>query len=446
MRRTKTFAHLLALFLVTGTIFGQSAPSAVDDLKSPDATTRAKAARQLGQSGDLSAVEPLAAAVYDPSPQVRKEVAIALSTFHSQQALDALIISTRDGDPDIRILAIHGLVGYYTGKTPSYGFVAFWKRTWRNAKDRFVEESVRIDPGVSVDPKVITALAATMNDTTLIASAREAADALGILVARAAIPDLIKAANSIDEDLAVEALNSLAKIKDTSAGPQLVNLLDSPNKEVRRQAAVTVGILRTSEALPKLQSMYENGPDAKTRQKALEGLVYLGSPISAPIFLKALWSADKEKRQLSAEGLARTGDAAALSELLRAVQSEKDGDAKLALEFAITALGRDDYLSTLVGSLSSTRGYTAQNYLQELAHNPSLLSKLLPYMDNKDAAVRRRLCTVMMYSGDATSIAPLERLSNDPNPDVAGESLRALRAVRARSSGPAATPTAGPNP
>lgn len=446
MRRTQILWTLAILFLGAGMLLGQSAPSAVEDLKSPDINTRAKAARELGKSGDLSAVEPLAAAVYDPSPKVRREVAMALSSFHSQQALDALATATRDGDSDIRTLATHGLVGYYTGQPPAYGFVAFWKRAWRNARNRFVEENVRVDPGVSVDPKVVSALVAVMNDTTMIHAAREAADALGILVARDAIPDLIKAANSSDEDLAVEALNSLAKIKETSAGPQLVNLLDSPDKEVRRQAAVTVGILRASDALPKLQSLYENSPDGKTRQKALEGLAYLGSPVSTPLFLRALWSSDKERRARAAEGLGRAGDATGLPDLLKAVQVEKDGDAKLAMEFAITSHGRDDFLSALVGDLGSTRGDSAQNYLVELSRNPGMLSKLYPYMDNKDAGVRRRLCTVMMFSGDATSIDPLDRLSKDSNGDVAAEALRALRAIRARTPARVTTPSTEAHP
>lgn len=436
----------LAIILGAGLALGQGGSSAAQDLKSPDAKIRAKAARELGQSGDLTAVAPLAAALTDPSLKVRHEVVLALSSFHSPEALDALITATRDSDAGIRVDAVHGLVGYYTGQTPSFGFIAFWQRTWRTAKSRFVEENVRVDPSVKADPKVVSALVTLLKDTNQIKPAREAADGLGILLARDAVPDLIAAANSSDEDLSVEALNALTKIRDTSAGPKLVGLLDSPDKEVRREAAVTVGMLRASEALPKLQSMYQNGPDPKTREKALEGLSYLGSPITVPMFLQTLWSAHKTYRTLSAEGLARAGDSKALPDLLKAVESEKDGDARLAIQFAITALGRDDFLNTMVGELGSSRGDSAQTYLAELARKPQFLAKLYPYLDNHDAGVRRRLCTVLMYSGDASSVAPLEPLTRDSNSDVAAEAIRALRAVRSRTSSQAAASGAGANP
>jgi HEAT repeat protein len=424
---------LLAMTLGASFALSQTGSSAAVDLKSPNAKIRAKAARELGKSGDLSAVGPLTTALADPSKKVRHEVVLALEQFHTPEALDALITATRDSDADIRVDAVHGLVDYYTGKTPSFGFIAFWKRAWKTAKSRFVEENVHVDPDVKPNPKVVEALVTLLNDTAQPAPAQAAADGLGILLARSAVPALVTAAHSSDPDIALESLNALSKIKDTSAGPKLVGLLDSPNKDVQREAAVTVGLLRTTDALPKLQAMYKNGPDAKTREKALEGLSYLGSPVTVPIFLQALWSTNKTYRALAAEGLARAGDAKALPDLMKAVQNEKDGDARLADQFAITALGRDDFLGTLVTWLDSERGENAQVYLTELARKPEFLAKLYPYLDNQDPVVRRRLCDVLMYSGDASSVAPLEKLSHDPNNDVAAEAIRALRAVRART-------------
>jgi HEAT repeat protein len=234
--------------------------------------------------------------------------------------------------------------------------------------------------------------------------------------------------------LAVEALHALAKIKDTSAGPQLVDLLDSGNKEVKQEAAVTVGVLRTPEALPTLQAMFENNPDLPTREKALEGLAYLGSPVSSPLFIKALFSVEKNFRTFAAEGLARSGDKNALPELERAVPAEKDSEARLAMQYAITALGKLDYLSAVVAELGSKlRGDAAQAYLVELARDSSFLPHLYPFMNSQDSGVRRRLCTVLMFTGDATSVEHLEHLSHDPNDDVATEAARALRAVRLRA-------------
>lgn len=270
---------------------------------------------------------------------------------------------------------------------------------------------------------------------------RVAAKALGILLAKQAVPDLVKSAHSNDEDLARESLNSLQKIKDTAAGPQLIDLLDSPRDNVKRDACVTVGLLRAHEAVAKLQLIFQNNMDRKTKEKALEGLAYLGDPVSEPIFIKAVWSQNKSFRISAAEGQGRVGDKKVVPDLQKAEAMEKDGDTRLAMEFALIDLGKDDYLKSMIEELSTKlHGDLAQGYLIELSRKPEFLAKLYPYLVSQDATIRRKLATVLVYTGDSTSIPPLEQLSHDPNTDVASAALRALRATRARTAA-TATPT-----
>ncbi len=395
---------------------------------------RAKAARDLGKEGNPATIPALAGALSDPSAKVRREVVSALAQFHQAEVLPPLIQATKDLDGDVRVLGVQSLAGYYSGVTPSAGLTGFVKKNVQRVKGHFEADDTKIDPGVAVDPQVITALIATLKDTRSMQASREAARGLGTLVAKSAVPDLVTAAHSSDTDLAREALNALAKLKDLSAGPQLVDLLDSPNKDVKRDACVTIGILRTNEALPKLQSIFESSPDQKDRVAAIQGLAYLGEKVSVPLFTKALWSEDKNLRQAAAEGLARAADPQSLGELEKAVSVEKDAEVKLAMEFAITALGKQDYLSSLVSELGSkTRGDVGRAYLTELARDPAFLPRLYPYLQNQGADVRKRLCTVLMYSGDQSSLEPLDRLSHDPDSDVAAQALRAKRAIRARS-------------
>jgi len=244
---------------------------------------------------------------------------------------------------------------------------------------------------------------------------------------------LVAAAHSSDETITLESLNALSKIKDRSAGPQLVDLLDSPDKEVKQQASVTVGILRVSQAAPKLQSIYESDSDPKSEEKAMEGLAYLGDKASVPVFTKALGSIDKEIRTSAAEGLARARDPKTLADLEKAYGVEKDAGTRLALEFAMTALGKPDYLNDLVSQLSSRSQWdVAQPYLIELARTPGFLPKLYPYLQSSSVEVRKRLCTVLMYGGDQATLDQLDRLSHDPNGDVAAQALQAKSGLRAR--------------
>jgi len=410
----------------------------IELLKSKDAGVRARAARDLGKQRDTSAIPALAAAVTDSSQKVRRDVVVALAEMHDASTFDGLITATKDREEDVSVLAVRSLVGYYTGNVPSTGVAGFVKKSWRRAESHFTVDNTRVDPGVVIEPKVVAALDGTMKDPRSGHAAPEAAKGLGILVARQAVPDLVSAAHSSNADLSLEALNALTKIKERSAGPQLVDLLDSPNKDVKRNASVTVGVLRAEPALPKLQAIFESDPDPKDKENALEGLAYLGEKPSVPTFTKALWSDDKNLRTSAAEGLARAADPGSLPELEKAVAIEKDANVKLAVEFAITALGKMDYLSALVNDLGTRgRADVAQSYLIELSRNSQFLPRLYPYLQSQDASVRRRLCSVLMYSGDQTSLEVLDRLSHDSNNDVVAEALRARQAIRARLAAPA---------
>jgi HEAT repeat protein len=411
----------------------QTSSTTADQLKSPDPEVRAKAARELGKSGDFTAVAALNGALIDSSVKVRREVVLALAALHKSASLQPLAAASRDSDPDIRILAIQCMVGYYTGQVPEAGVTGFMKKNVRRAQSLITSDDTRIDPGVLVDPVVLAALQNDLSDTVSIPVRREAARGLGILVARQAVPDLVKAAHDSDVDLALQAMDSLAKIRDTSAGPRLVDLLDSPSKEVKRDAAVTVGILQCRDAVPKIQLLFENGSDRKTREKALQGLAYLGDPVSIPLFIREIWSANKAFRISAAEGLGRAGVRDNVPELEKAASAERDAEAKLAFQFAITELGKDDYLNTLVDGLTSRlHSGTAEAYLVELTRNPGFLPKLYPYLNNSDSTIRRKLALVLVTTGDKTSIAPLEKLSHDSNNDVAAAALRALSATRSR--------------
>lgn len=411
----------------------QTSNTEADQLKSPDPEIRAQAARELGKSGDFYSVATLKGALIDPSVKVRHEVVLALAALHKSASLEPLAAASRDSDPDIRALAIQCMVGYYTGQIPESGVTGFMKKNVHRAENLFTSDDTRIAPGVVVDPVVLAALQNDLSDTRSIQVQREAARGLGTLMAKQAVPDLVKAAHDTDVDLARQALDSLAKIKETSAGPRLIDLLDSPSKDVKRDAAVTVGILQCHDAVAKMQLMFQNGSDRKTREKTLQGLAYLGDPVSVPLFIRELWSANKSFRISAAEGLGRTGAKQNVAELQKAATAEKDAEARLAMQFAITHLGTDDYVNTIIQDLTAKlHAGTAQAYLVELSRNPEFLAKLYPYLSSNDAMIRRRLAVVLGSTGDKTSIAPLETLSHDSNNDVAAAALRALSATRSR--------------
>jgi HEAT repeat protein len=424
---------LISLLAITAEAQQASQPLA-QELKSPNASIRAKAARQLGESGDASVVPALTAALTDPSSKVRSEVIVALARLHTVQSLDGLLVATRDSDPDVRNLAVEAIVGWYTGNIPALGFGGMVKQSYHNARNRLSTRLTRISPGTEVDPKVISALEGAMQDTGSIQAARKSAWGLGVLAARPAVPSLVKAAHSYDPELAVNALNSLAKIRDVSAGPKLVDLLDSSNNQIKQSAAITIGVLRTKAAVQKLQSIYENDPNKDNRDAALNGLAFIGDPSSYNLFIKTLSSRSADERTDAAEGLARIGNSQALPALQKQMAVEKKGSVKVAILFAESALGEAQHLQGLVKALSSrTQSGAAEAYLIELARKKNLLQALYPYLKTKDSSARRGLCYVLTYSGDASSVPELQPLTHDRNGDVAAAALNAIRAIQSRT-------------
>ncbi|MGH9355374.1 MAG: HEAT repeat domain-containing protein [Terriglobia bacterium] len=436
--------HVPCLFLILCAVIcipcprafgGQAANPLAELLKSSNEKIRAKAAQDLGQSGDSSVVPALTAALTDPSTKVREQVIVALDRLHTVPALHGLLTATKDSDADVRAFAVRTVIGWYTGVIPEPGFTGMVKKNYRNAKEAIQGTSTAVGPGTRVDSQVTAALVAAMEDSQSMPAAREAAQGLGTLFARSAVPALVKAAHSPDADLATNALNALSRIKDVSAGPELVDLLDSLSREVRQTACVTVGVLRTRGAVPKLQQIYQDDPDKDNRESALNGLAFIGDPASYATFIQALSSNDKHNRAYAAEGLARARVAKAASALDKRMEIEKDGDVKLAIQFAQNSLGESQHLQDLVDALGSrTRGAVAQSYLIELARRKNILSALYAYLHSGNAAIRRRLCTVLMYSGDGSSLSYLQPLTRDHNSDVAAEAVRAERAIRARTA------------
>lgn len=395
---------------------------------------RAKAADDLGKQGDRTTIPALADALKDSSSKVRREAVLSLAEFHLSEVLPSIESATKDVDDGVRMTAIQCLIGFYTGNLPPTGWTGFMKKNWQWAASHFQMDDSKIDPGVNVDPTVVTTLIGIMKTSRSSGDVRQATKGLGILLATAAAPDLVVTAHSSDVDLAREALNALDKIKDRASGPKLVDLLDSSNKDIKRDACVTVGILGTKEALAKLQAIFQNDTDQKDRVAAMQGLAYLGDKVSVPLFTQALWNENKDIRQGAAEGLARAADPQSLSELQKAELAEKDAAPKLAIEYALAALGQDNALSNLVSELGSKgRPDVARAYLTELARNPVFLTKLYPFLVSPDSSIRKRLCIVLMYSGDQTSLPQLDRLERDPDSDVASTALKAKRAIRART-------------
>jgi HEAT repeat protein len=269
-------------------------------------------------------------------------------------------------------------------------------------------------------------------------SRANAARALGILRGRKAIPDLVEALHSRDSNAMYESLVALQKIRDESAGPRITFLLHDLDQKVQIAAIETTGLLRTKEAVPELADALKRARDARVKRAALTAIAMLPSETSRDLYAQYLHDKDDAMRAAAAEGYARLRNPADLPMLEEAWRDEGKTPARLSLAFAQVMLGKTEIgefspLKYLIDTLNSA-SYKGEAFpfLVELAREGQVRKALYGPLAAGTKDEKIGLAGVLARSGDQEDVPHLQTLSNDPDKDVAGEGLRALRTLQTR--------------
>jgi HEAT repeat protein len=424
------FALFLALPL-GGSLLAQS-----PDLQSTDAKVREKAVKQLADSAGSGAqkCQALAGLVRDPAPDVRDEVLIALIKVGGQQCLEPLRVATRDASPDIQSMAVDGIVNFYIPGYVKFGWLNSVKSFGSNVKKRFTTpEPLIIQPSLQPAAADIAAIAPLISGGSSMDSRANAARAVGILRGSAAVPQLKEALHSENDTVVIEAIRSLEKIGDLSVGPEVVPSLASPNDDVRAAAAHAAGQLRVKEAIRDLSRLAKGDADKDVRRQSLVALAKIPENGEERTFLLFLRDKDEQMRAAAAEGLGRGGAPGDLATINDAFAAEKSESARLSMAFAAVHLGDLDKIRYLVDGLdSSFHKGEARAFLIELARTPRILAELYTPLTSGTRDQKIELAMVVSRSGDADSVAHLQRLTNDSDPQVAEAAIRELKNLQAR--------------
>ncbi|MSO19328.1 MAG: hypothetical protein EXQ56_02520 [Acidobacteria bacterium] len=411
-------------------VYGQVAVE--QQLRDPDARIRERAVRDMGERGNAVYVPSVAALVQDPDEKVRMTVVRTLIRLGSDASLSPLSIAVRDSIPEIRYLAIDGLVNHYLQGYVDTGFGGVFRSATKRVADLFDNaDSTVVDRDTRLDQVVMETLRRAMIGAPDMNTRVRAARAAGILRASALSPDMVAAAFGDNVELTAEILRALRKIADFSAGPRLVFLLSYPQLSIQREAAITLGLLRTTEAIPELRRLFENTLDKEVRKAALEALAFMPTAETAPIFEDSLKDREGHIRASSALALGRLQDPRHLGVLEQIRLGERDEGVKLAIAFALIMNGKHVLLDQLVSALGSRlRGGEAEAYLMEAARDDAVRDALYPRLYHKEASVRAGLCRVLAASGDSRSINYLEVLLKDRDNNVVAAASRAVRILR----------------
>lgn len=403
-----------------------------------DTKQRLKTVRDLAKQGE-DAIAQIVPYVTDPDLGVRIEAVKALVGIGGPRTLDPLVRATRDSDPEIQIRATDGLVNFYLPGYIKVGLSGSLHRVGNTIKGKFTDTNDKIiDAFVQVRPDVIDALGKLARSGASIEARANAARAVGILRGRAAIPDLIEALHSKDDQVMYEGLIAIQKIRDPSAAPRITFLLHDLDERIQITALETTGILLNHTAAPDVRDALEHARTLKVRRAALSALAMLGEPVDRPTFTRYLADKDDALRAAAAEGLGRLKDPADRSALDKAYNGEHKMSPRLSAAFALALQGNLDMgefspLRYLVDTLN-VRAYqgVASAYLVELARDPKVRQAIYPSLASATKDEKIELGMILSRSGDQDSVPYLQTMSTDPDHDVADAGLRSLRTLRAR--------------
>lgn len=388
------------------------------DLRSPNAGTREEAAKNLARSARPEAVGPLTEAMRDPEVKVRREVVKALRAQLSPEAIDGLLLALRDEDKEVRNDALGGLVDIYIPpdqRRPMNRFLAVFK-------DQQPRPAVR--PTMPVDERVVLGLEARLQDEEE-SLRRQAAFALGMLRAEEAVDSLGMALSDPSKSVRSESVAALATIGGEEAGAQLLTALSGPSSDIQGQVIDALGRIRYRPAASQLLTVHEGWQGKELGDKALTALSLMGAPEARGVFLLNMTSANASRRRWAVEGMGRLRDENLKASLTKDFLREPDASVQSAYCFALTLIGRPEFIDRLALNLSiASLQQQSMDYLVELG-SPFLV-ELVPYLSDPVPDVRKGMAYALEQIGDPEAIPYLKPLLGDPDPQVADWANRAI--------------------
>jgi HEAT repeat protein len=295
-----------------------------------------------------------------------------------------------------------------------------------------------VDPWVRVRTEDGDAIHGVLKEPKSEAAKLEAAQAIGILRYRQALPDVFPLLKSKDDALMLAALRAVETAGDKAAAQETVFLIRDLNERIHLKVIGINGVFRNEGALPDLAEVFARSRSAKSRAGALEAIAMIGSPESQGLLVQNLQDRDAALRAYAAEGLGRMGAKDQTAGIAQIFASEGSMRARLGQAFALVALGdrregEAQPLTYLFNTLNSMawKG-TASAYLEELARHEEVRAALRGKIAEATNGEKIGLANILGKVGSQADRAALDALANDKDPKVAQEGLRAAKALNAR--------------
>ena len=251
-------------------------PLLIAALKNPDRRVRRKAScviddigYELKEVGDFQAVEPLIAALKDPTSVVRSHSVTALGKIGGAQALPAVKSALKTEavrsalDIGVCYRAIEAL--HRLGETAAEHLTHALKH-----QDKLIRRKTATLLGKTGEAGAVDLLIIALKDEHPRVRSK-AAHALGRIGNPSAIKALTVAIRDTAPNVRINALHALGKFGE-SAVAALISALADPVVSVRRHAIAALEKTGSPRATPQLEKMAKDEPEASVRQAAKRAL------------------------------------------------------------------------------------------------------------------------------------------------------------------------------
>ncbi|NBD07812.1 HEAT repeat domain-containing protein [Corallococcus silvisoli] len=290
---------------------------------------KAAVARALGDLHHPTSLEPLTAALDPgaadvPAQQVNKAVVGALGRIGDARAVPSLVPLLRSKDNYTRIEAIQVLGALKA--TPAVDSLI--QLATDEAAEPFLNKKAIEALGQIGDPRAVPALMRTLTKerrgVSFYVESSFALYQLGAPAAEALLPVLdgkdaelllwAKAQGVNPASYPMKAAQVLGDLREKRAVPSLVKQLSFTHSDpqiqalVRMQAADALGRMRAPEAVKPLTALVAE-PDPTVRDAYVRALTLVGSRDAIPALEKAAGSGDWYAREVAVKGIALIGDA-----------------------------------------------------------------------------------------------------------------------------------------
>lgn len=383
-----------------------------------------------------NAVPSIAAYQRDADVSVRFAAAEALIDAGGVEAVDALRTSCQDGSAEVQRIAVAGIVNFYKPGYVKKGIRA--KITSVSDKITRPANEPLLDSYVQAREQDIEAVRGVLLNGASREAKLQAAQALGTLRAKRALPDLYPLLKSKDDAMMLAALRAIEVAGDKAAASETIFLVRDLNDRIQSRAIAINGIFKNEAALPDLAEVFARGRSTASRGAAMEAIALIGAAESKGLFEQNLANREDRLRGYAAEGIGRLRSAD-LKERLEGLYKEEDSQrARLGQAFALVRLGHLETgefspLTYLFNSMNSAAWHEyAESYLGELCRQDEVRAVLREKASTATKAEKIGLARILAAEGKASDREVVDALAHDRDPAVAEEGIKAARALGAR--------------